>query len=109
MIQTTIESKIRGHADYIFCLDVDSKFHAHFGVEALDRLVATIHPGYYGTARGGLPFERRPESRAYVPLGEGDFYYGGAVFGGLLEDVRIMAETCRRNFEIGRASCRERV
>ncbi|XP_062342407.1 globoside alpha-1,3-N-acetylgalactosaminyltransferase 1-like [Osmerus eperlanus] len=104
MIQTTIESTIRGHADYIFCLDVDSKFHAHFGVEALGRLVATIHPGYYATERGSLPYERRPESRAYIPFGEGDFYYGGAVFGGLLEDVRTMAEICRRNFEADTAN-----
>ncbi|XP_067089667.1 globoside alpha-1,3-N-acetylgalactosaminyltransferase 1-like isoform X3 [Osmerus mordax] len=104
MIQTTIESTIRGHADYIFCLDVDSKFHAHFGVEALGRLVATIHPGYYATERESLPYERRPESRAYIPFGEGDFYYGGAVFGGLLEDVRTMAEICRRNFEADTAN-----
>ena len=104
MIQLLIENTIRGQADYIFCLDVDSKFHAHFGVEALGRLVATIHPGYYATDRGSLPYERRPESRAYIPWGEGDFYYGGALFGGLLEDVRSMAETCRRNFEADTAN-----
>lgn len=104
IIQTIIETELLGHADYIFCLDVDSKFHGHFGVEALGRLVAAIHPGYYATGRGGLPYERRLESRAYISQEEGDFYYGGALFGGLLEDVRSLAETCRRNFEADAAN-----
>ncbi|XP_046894702.1 globoside alpha-1,3-N-acetylgalactosaminyltransferase 1-like isoform X1 [Hypomesus transpacificus] len=104
MIQLLIENTIRGQADYIFCLDVDSKFYAHFGVEALGRLVATIHPNYWFLGRDQYTYERRPESRAYIPWGEGDFYYGGALFGGLLEDVRSMAETCRRNFEADTAN-----
>ncbi|XP_046894701.1 globoside alpha-1,3-N-acetylgalactosaminyltransferase 1-like isoform X2 [Hypomesus transpacificus] len=104
MIQLLIENTIRGQADYIFCLDVDSKFHAHFGVEALGRLVATIHPSFWTLQRDQFTYERRPESRAYIPLGEGDFYYGGAVFGGLLEDVRAMTKTCSQNFEADTAN-----
>ena len=66
LIQTLIEEKLRNNVDYIFCLDVDSKFHGHWGAETLGHLVAVIHPGMdcgptyildmYGTPMsGGLP------------------------------------------------------
>lgn len=45
LIQTLIEEKLQNHMDYIFCLDVDSKFHGRWGTESLGALVAVIHPG----------------------------------------------------------------
>ncbi|XP_023255099.1 globoside alpha-1,3-N-acetylgalactosaminyltransferase 1 [Seriola lalandi dorsalis] len=98
MIQTLIE-ELRNSTDYIFCLDVDSKFHGHWGVESLGSLVAVIHPGYYRDDRSRFPYERRPTSRAYVAPGEGDFYYCGGAFGGRLQEVHLLAKTCRANFE----------
>lgn len=99
LIQTLIEEELRKHSDYIFCLDVDSKFHGRWGTESLGGLVAVIHPGYYRDDRSNFPYERRPESRAYVAYGEGDFYYCGGAFGGLLQEVHLLAKTCRYNFE----------
>ncbi|XP_023148306.2 globoside alpha-1,3-N-acetylgalactosaminyltransferase 1-like isoform X1 [Amphiprion ocellaris] len=99
LIQTLIEKKLRNHTDYIFCLDVDSKFHGRWGTESLGGLVAVIHPGYYRNERSKFPYERRPASRAYVAPGEGDFYYCGGAFGGLLQEVHLLAKTCRQNFE----------
>lgn len=99
IIQTLIEEIQKNNVDYIFCLDVDSKFHDHWGTESLGNLVAVIHPGYYKDERSKFPYERRPISRAYVAPGEGDFYYCGGAFGGLLVDVHHLAQTCRKNFE----------
>lgn len=99
LVQLLIEEKLRNHTDYIFCLDVDSKFHGRWGTESLGGLVAVIHPGYYWDDRSRFPYERRPESRAYVAPQEGDFYYCGGAFGGLLQEVHLLAKTCRINFE----------
>ncbi|XP_008293013.1 globoside alpha-1,3-N-acetylgalactosaminyltransferase 1-like isoform X2 [Stegastes partitus] len=99
IIQTLIEQKLENYCDYIFCLDVDSKFHGRWGTESLGGLVAVIHPGYYRDERSRFPYERRPASRAYVAHGEGDFYYCGGAFGGLLQEVHLLARTCRENFE----------
>ncbi|XP_034567116.1 globoside alpha-1,3-N-acetylgalactosaminyltransferase 1-like [Notolabrus celidotus] len=99
LVQELIEQKLQGKTDYIFCLDVDSKFHNRWGTESLGGLVAVIHPGYYWDPRSNFPYERRAQSRAYVAVGEGDFYYCGGAFGGNIEEVRLLAKTCRSNFE----------
>ncbi|KAM4618302.1 globoside alpha-1,3-N-acetylgalactosaminyltransferase 1-like [Polymixia lowei] len=99
LIQAIIESDLSKDTDYIFCLDVDSKFHGHWGAESLDSLVAVIHPGYYADKRDVFPYERHPLSRAYVARGDGDFYYSRGVFGGLLKDVHALAKTCKDNYD----------
>lgn len=99
IIQNLIEKKLQNRADYIFCLDVDSKFHSRWGAESLGGLVAVIHPGYYRDDRSKFPYERSPASNAYVAPGEGDFYYCGGAFGGLVQEVHLLAKTCRKNFE----------
>ncbi|KAL0992708.1 hypothetical protein UPYG_G00097210 [Umbra pygmaea] len=98
-IQKAIESNIGKEADYIFCLDVDSKFKDRWGAETLDRLVAVIHPGYYESDRKQFPYERRSASLAYIPMDQGDYYYGGAVFGGRVEYVYNLTKKCRKAFE----------
>ncbi|XP_035852448.1 globoside alpha-1,3-N-acetylgalactosaminyltransferase 1-like isoform X2 [Sander lucioperca] len=99
LIQKLIDEQLRKNSDYIFCLDVDSKFHDRWGTESLGGLVAVIHPGYYLDNRSKFPYERRSASKAYVADGEGDFYYCGGAFGGILEEVYLLASTCRFNFE----------
>lgn len=47
LVRALIEEKLRHHVDYIFCLDVDSKFHGRWGTESLGGLVAVIHPGQF--------------------------------------------------------------
>lgn len=83
---------------YIFCLDVDSKFHGRWGSESLGQTVAVVHPGYYRDPRSRFPFERRPQSRAYMAPSDGDFYYCGGAFGGALDRVLVLTQTCSQNF-----------
>uniref|UniRef100_A0A4W5JYG5 Globoside alpha-1,3-N-acetylgalactosaminyltransferase 1 (FORS blood group) n=1 Tax=Hucho hucho TaxID=62062 RepID=A0A4W5JYG5_9TELE len=92
IIQTTIGNQIGKEADYIFCLDVDTK------------LVATIHPGYYEQTHEHYPYERRPASRAYIPAGEGDYYYGGATIAGYVGDMHKLAKYCREQLEADAAN-----
>ncbi|KAI1886699.1 hypothetical protein AGOR_G00198480 [Albula goreensis] len=99
IIQTAIEERIHREADYIYCLDVDMKFHNRWGPEVLDTLVAAIHPWFYYLDREHFTYERRPSSKAYIPVGQGDFYYMGAVFGGRVEDVHKLTKTCREHLE----------
>uniref|UniRef100_A0A4W5LRK6 Globoside alpha-1,3-N-acetylgalactosaminyltransferase 1 (FORS blood group) n=1 Tax=Hucho hucho TaxID=62062 RepID=A0A4W5LRK6_9TELE len=86
IIQTAIKRQISREADYIFCLDVDSKFHARWGADSLGRRVAVIHPWFYQKTRNHFTYERRPASTAYIPMDTGDYYYAGALFGGFVEE-----------------------
>uniref|UniRef100_A0AAY4CK76 Globoside alpha-1,3-N-acetylgalactosaminyltransferase 1 n=1 Tax=Denticeps clupeoides TaxID=299321 RepID=A0AAY4CK76_9TELE len=99
-IRKAIEEQIRKEASFIFCLDVDMRFDNHWGAEALGNLVAVIHPWFYQASRDSFPYERRPESLAYVHADEGDFYYGGAVFGGLIDEVYKLTGTCEEHLVI---------
>uniref|UniRef100_A0A8C8SNS7 Globoside alpha-1,3-N-acetylgalactosaminyltransferase 1 (FORS blood group) n=1 Tax=Pelusios castaneus TaxID=367368 RepID=A0A8C8SNS7_9SAUR len=80
--------------NYLFCLDIDMVFYNPWGAETLGELVAAIHPGYYKVPRSQFPYERRSFSAAFIPDGQGDFYYGGAVFGGLISQVYEFTRTC---------------
>ncbi|KAK7169741.1 hypothetical protein R3I94_000090 [Phoxinus phoxinus] len=99
-LEKLIESRLFNEADYVFSLDVDSKFYGRWGVETLGRLVGVIHPWFYGAPREQFTYERRPESQAFIPSAEGDYYYGGAVIGGLVKDIYQLAKTCRENLDI---------
>nr|XP_036863695.1 globoside alpha-1,3-N-acetylgalactosaminyltransferase 1 isoform X3 [Manis javanica] len=80
--------------DYVFSVNVDMVFRNPWGPETLGHLVAAIHPGYYSVPRHQFPYERRPSSTAFVADSEGDFYYGGAVFGGRVASVYEFTRGC---------------
>lgn len=80
--------------NYLFCLDIDMVFHNPWGVETLGEMVAAIHPGYYKVPRSQFPYERRSSSAAFIPDNQGDFYYAGAVFGGLVKQVYEFTRAC---------------
>uniref|UniRef100_A0A3P8SDF5 Globoside alpha-1,3-N-acetylgalactosaminyltransferase 1-like n=1 Tax=Amphiprion percula TaxID=161767 RepID=A0A3P8SDF5_AMPPE len=88
---------IRNEADYLFMMDVDSVFHNRFGAESLSQMSAVLHRGFY--KRDQFPYERRPESKAYIPAGEGDYYYTAAVWGGYLEDMYRLIKYCYEQSE----------
>lgn len=104
MIEKLIQEELTNKAEYIFSLDVDSKFHAHWGAESLGDLVGTLHAWFFGMSREQFTYERRPESQAYIPLDKADYYYGGAVIGGRLDKVHKLAKTCHIQLEVDRAN-----
>lgn len=93
-INLHIAERSHREVDYLFCLDIDMVFHNAWGAETLGDMVAAIHPGYFNVPRSQFPYERRSSSAAYIPDGEGDFYYGGAVFGGLVKKVYEFTKIC---------------
>lgn len=83
-------------AHYVFMIDADAVFEQEVGPEILPPhrlgITATLHPGYVGKPRGELPYERRPESAAYIGPYEGhSAYYAGGFVGGERLAVRILA------------------
>ncbi|KAG1959198.1 globoside alpha-1,3-N-acetylgalactosaminyltransferase 1-like isoform X2 [Pimephales promelas] len=109
IIEKLIRNELTNEADYIFCLDVDSKFYGRWGVESLGRLVSVIHPWFFDYPRDQFPYERRPESQAFIPAGEGDYYYTAAAFGGSLADVHLLTKTCWEQLNIDIANSIEAI
>ena len=64
-------------------MDVDMRIVDKVGDEILGDLVATQHPGMWFKGPDECTYERRPESTAYVPFGDGEKYYAGGFNGGL--------------------------
>lgn len=93
-ISQHIAKRAHREVDYLFCLDVDMVFRNPWGPETLGDLVAAIHPSYYATPRQQFPYERRRVSTAFVADSEGDFYYGGKVFGGQVARVYEFTRGC---------------
>uniref|UniRef100_A0A8C4U2S1 Globoside alpha-1,3-N-acetylgalactosaminyltransferase 1 (FORS blood group) n=1 Tax=Falco tinnunculus TaxID=100819 RepID=A0A8C4U2S1_FALTI len=89
--------------DYLFCLDIDMVLYNAWGLKPWV-IVAAIHPGYFNVPRSQFPYERGRSSAAYIPDGEGDFYYGGAVFGGLVQKVYELTKTCHMTILMDKAN-----
>jgi histo-blood group ABO system transferase len=85
----TQEELLLGY-DYLFYSDADMRFVADVKPEDIFSrgLTATLHPGFIGTS--GTP-ERRPESRAYVPVRAKNSYFAGGFIGGRLDCFLPMA------------------
>jgi histo-blood group ABO system transferase len=78
------------HYDYVFYCDADMLFTGTIGDEILGQgLTAVLHPGFAGKPPATWTYERRPESRAYIPHGLGGAYYAGGFQGG--QTLRFVA------------------
>ncbi|XP_042345668.1 N-acetyllactosaminide alpha-1,3-galactosyltransferase-like [Plectropomus leopardus] len=91
-ISDAIESEIRHHCNYIFCFDVDQEFKGRFGSEALGDSVALLHAWFYKLPKYQFTYDRNPKSKAYMTTG--DYYYHAAIFGGLWNNVKDLADFC---------------
>ncbi|KAM4761290.1 LOW QUALITY PROTEIN: globoside alpha-1,3-N-acetylgalactosaminyltransferase 1 [Cyanocitta cristata] len=88
---------------YLFCLDISMVSHSPWGLGILGDVVAAIHPGYFQVPEQ-FPCERRSSSAAFIPEGEGDFYCGGAVCGGLVRKVYELTKTCHMTILVDKAN-----
>lgn len=78
--------------DFVLHLDADLRFVAPVEEEVIGYSVGVLSPVGYDWPKERLPFERRPESRACVPEGQGERYYGGSINGGYTDQFLAMAE-----------------
>ncbi|XP_055054016.2 histo-blood group ABO system transferase-like [Misgurnus anguillicaudatus] len=109
ILEKLTKSELDNDTDYIFCLDVDTKFYGPWGAETLGRLVGVIHPWFYDYKRTKFQYERRPESQAFIPVEEGDYYYTAAAFGGTVQEVYKLTKTCREQQSIDAAKSIEAI
>ncbi|CAK6433682.1 unnamed protein product, partial [Pipistrellus nathusii] len=78
---------IQHEVDFLFSMSINQIFKSNFGVETLGKSVAQLHGWWYFENVKKFPFERRPKSAAFIPFGEGDYYYNSAIFGGTPKEV----------------------
>uniref|UniRef100_A0A673TYM5 Glycosyltransferase 6 domain containing 1 n=1 Tax=Suricata suricatta TaxID=37032 RepID=A0A673TYM5_SURSU len=82
-----ITEHIQHEVNFLFSMTVNQVFKNDFGVETLGKSVAQLHAWWYFRHAENFPYERRPKSAAFIPFGEGDFYYHSAIFGGTPHEV----------------------
>ncbi|XP_069922863.1 putative glycosyltransferase 6 domain-containing protein 1 [Oryctolagus cuniculus] len=87
-----IVGRIAREVPFLFSVTADQQFRAHVGVEALGALVAQLHGWWYFRRTRNFPYERRPRAAAYIPFGQGDFYYDGALVGGTPQRLLDLVE-----------------
>jgi histo-blood group ABO system transferase len=82
--------------DVAFLCDADMLFESAVSaaevLPASPGIVATLHPGYVGQPRAALPYETRPESRAYLSPDEGEHYYAGGFVGGTRAEILALSQ-----------------
>ncbi len=92
--------------DWLFQIDADMLIEGVIGDEILtDGLTVTMHPGYpAGSDVATCPYDRNPDSHAYVPVGQGTQYYPGAFVGGTRDAFLEMCETTMWWYDQDRAN-----
>lgn len=60
-------------------------------------LVGVKHPGFYDKMLTDFTYERNKNSSAYIPFGEGNYYFMGGVNGGFAKPYIDMCETLNKN------------
>ena len=103
------EEKTLKKFDYIYFFNANMKFINPVDLAEIipqewhDGLVAGIHPGRWGdiwiNEVDKFPYERRPESTAYVPVGKGKHYVCGAFNGGTSKDFLKMCHVLAKNID----------
>uniref|UniRef100_A0A8C9ISK4 Uncharacterized protein n=1 Tax=Piliocolobus tephrosceles TaxID=591936 RepID=A0A8C9ISK4_9PRIM len=84
-----ITDYIQHEVHFLSTMSVNQIFKNDFGVETLGTSVARLHAWRYFKNAKDFPCEKRLKSAAFIPFGQGDFYYHSAIFGGTLHEVVI--------------------
>jgi hypothetical protein len=86
--------------DYLYFFNANILFRQKITPEEFipsekDSYLLSLSPTLYrGYPKDSWPYERRPESCAYIPFGEGNYYYQGAIIGGRNREFMQLAKTC---------------
>lgn len=81
---TNIADKLELY-DYVFFINGNALFMVPLSTKLLKpekELITVQHPGNYKLPIEKMPFERNPESNAYIRVGAGKYYVQGAFVGG---------------------------
>jgi hypothetical protein len=86
--------------DYLYFFNANTLFGRkvtpkEFVPEEKDGYIVALAPTLYrGHHKDTWPYERRPESCACIPYGQGNYYYQGAVYGGRKKEFLALCKTC---------------
>lgn len=95
-----IKQQLLKETDFLFFCNANLFFKQNIGDEIIppkeiNQLVGTIHPGFYKSCNTEFTYERNPNSKAYIPEGEGTHYYAGGFSGGYTEAYLQLCETIK--------------
>lgn len=103
IINNNIGSEIN-HIDYIYFCNANLIINEPIDENILPNLeynmVGVNHPGQYKLSNTEFTYERNPNSLAYIPLGEGKYYYQGCLFGGTKDAFLKMSKELQKNIDI---------
>lgn len=57
-----------------------------------EKLFVTLSPGFYNKVSKDFTYDRNPECSAYIPEGQGNYYFAGGLNGGHSKDFIEMSE-----------------
>jgi histo-blood group ABO system transferase len=86
--------------DYIFATDADMLFVGKEGDEILHSTVATQHPGFEKNKPlwgNEPPYDRNPNSTAFIPYDEGTYYFAGGFYGGATQEFIKLISSITKN------------
>ncbi|XP_035582981.1 histo-blood group ABO system transferase-like [Zalophus californianus] len=106
MISRFCEQRFLCDVEDLVCVDVDAgmKFWDHVGMEILPPLFGTPHPGFSWAAHEDFSYACWPQSQTHIPRDQGNFYYMGAFFGGLVVEVPRLTSACHQAMVVNWAS-----
>lgn len=95
-----IKERLLQETDFLFFCNANLLFIQNVGNEIISQLnnkvlVGTIHPGFYHSLSNEFTYERRPVSKAFIPQGEGQYYYAGGFSGGFTGAYLQLCETIK--------------
>lgn len=95
-----IKQQLLQETDFLFFCNANLLFKQDIGHEIIpskedNQLVGTIHPGFYSSSNSEFTYERRENSKAYIPVREGTHYYAGGFSGGYTEVYLQLCETIK--------------
>lgn len=96
---------LRKKYDYVFYMNGNLKFVAPIYAKEIlpdvqnNYLTALSFDIYQKMSSAELPYDRNPDCLAYIPLGEGEFYYQGGFYGGRTEEMLLLSEWCAQRID----------
>lgn len=59
-------------------------------------LTVLSYQHYNNISPNEYPYDRNPACQAYIPYGQGEYYYQGGFYGGRTEEMILMANCCKK-------------
>lgn len=100
----SIKERLEQETDSLYFFNANMEFQLPVGDEFFpdersNGLVGVQHCAFYDKTNNQFPYGRNSESTAYIPYGEGNYYYQGSLIGGTTSAFLKMCETLRNNID----------